>query len=107
MPTRRPKNADTGKNTKRTPRKPPAPRRLKASRTVALVPGPAEVTVDNLNVRGQAGLKGEVMAHLKKGDTVTVLSQINLDKHKANEPSQWAKIALPASTKVWVQSIVH
>ena len=72
--------------------------------SVTLVPGPAEVYVDNLNVRGQAGLKGEVMAHLKKGDTVTVLSQINLDKHKANEPSQWAKIALPASTEVWVRS---
>src|SRR5271170_628009 len=47
--------------------------------SVTLVPGPAEVFVDNLNVRGQAGLKGEVMAHLKKGDTVTILSQINLD----------------------------
>ena len=55
-----------------------------------------------LIVRGQAGLKGEVVAHLNKGDTVTVLSQINLDKHKADEPAQWAKIALPASTHVWV-----
>ncbi|MGA2855105.1 MAG: hypothetical protein ABSE90_13365, partial [Verrucomicrobiota bacterium] len=44
--------------------------------TVALVPGPAEVTVSNLIVRGQAGLKGEVVAHLFKGDAVTVLSQI-------------------------------
>ena len=70
--------------------------------TVTLVPGPAEVTA-NINARGQAGLKGEVVTHLKKGETVTVLDQINLDKHKANEPAQWAKIALPSSTHVWVK----
>ena len=73
--------------------------------TVALVPGPAEVYVNNLNVRGQAGLKGEVISHLQKGDAVNVLSQITLDKHKADEPSQWAKITLPASGGgVWVRS---
>ena len=71
--------------------------------TVALVPGPAEVTA-NINARGQAGLKGEVITHLKKGETVTVLGQINLDKHKASEPAQWAKIALPSTTHVWVNS---
>ena len=71
--------------------------------TVTLVPGPAEVLA-NINARGQAGLKGEVVTHLKKGDTVNVLDQINLDKHKANEPAQWAKIALPPSTHVWVKS---
>ena len=69
---------------------------------VTLVPGPAQVSVKSLTVRGQAGLKGEVVAHLKQGDTVTVLSQINLDKHKANEPAQWAQIAYPASAHVWV-----
>ncbi len=70
---------------------------------VSLAPGAAEVTA-NVNARGQAGLKGEVVSHLKKGETVTVLEQINLDKHKANEPAQWAKIALPSSTHVWVNS---
>jgi SH3-like domain-containing protein len=70
---------------------------------VTLVPGPAEVGA-NINARGQAGLKGEVVSHLKKGETVTILDQINLDKHKANEPAQWAKIALPSSTHVWVNS---
>jgi hypothetical protein len=35
---------------------------------------------------------------------VTVLDQINLDKHKANEPAQWAKIALSPTTHVWVKS---
>jgi uncharacterized protein YgiM (DUF1202 family) len=72
--------------------------------TVALVAGPAIVTSVNLNLRGQAGLKGEVVGHLKQGDTVTVIAQINLDKHAADEPAQWAKIALPASAKVWVDS---
>ncbi len=71
--------------------------------SVSLVGGPAEVTA-NVNARGQAGLKGEVVTHLKKGEAVTVLEQINLDKHKANEPAQWAKIALPSSTHVWVKS---
>jgi len=69
-----------------------------------LVPGTAEVFVSDLNVRGQAGLKGEVVAHLQKGDTVTVLSQINLDTHKAGEPAQWAKVALPQGSVVWVRS---
>ena len=57
-----------------------------------------------VNVRGQAGLKGEVIYHLKKGDSVSVISQINLDKHAADEPAQWAKIALPSGTEVWVNS---
>ena len=72
--------------------------------TVALVPGPAEVTVSNLIVRGQAGLSGEVVTHLFKGETVTVLSQINLDKHAADEPAQWAKIASPTNTHIWVSA---
>jgi uncharacterized protein YgiM (DUF1202 family) len=72
--------------------------------TVALVPGTAEVTVSHLNVRGQAGLKGEVIGHLTKGDAVTVVSQINLARHPAGEPAQWAKIALPASIKIWLNA---
>jgi hypothetical protein len=80
-----------------------APAKAITESAVALVPGPAEVAV-NINARGQAGLKGEVVAHLKKGDAVTVLGQINLDKHKADEPAQWAKIALPSSTHVWINS---
>jgi uncharacterized protein YgiM (DUF1202 family) len=70
--------------------------------TVTLSPGPAQVNAKSLTARGQAGLKGEVVAHLKEGDTVTVISQINLEKHKANEPAQWAQIAFPSSAHVWV-----
>jgi uncharacterized protein YgiM (DUF1202 family) len=72
--------------------------------TAALIAGPAEVAV-NVNVRGQAGLKGDVVAHLVKGDAVTVLSQINLNKHKAGEPAQWAEIVLPTSAHVWVRTL--
>jgi uncharacterized protein YgiM (DUF1202 family) len=72
--------------------------------TVALMPGPAEVAVNNLNVRGQAGLKGEFLTHLTNGDFVTVLSEITLAKHQADEPAQWAKIALPAGVKAWVSA---
>ena len=72
--------------------------------TVTLVEGPATVASPNLNLRGQAGLKGEVVGHLKLGDAVTIISPITLDKHAADEPAQWAKIALPAGLKVWVSA---
>ena len=72
--------------------------------SITLVPGAATVGAENLNLRGQAGLQGEVVGHVKKGDTVTVIAEINLDKPKAGEPAQWAKIALPTGTKVWVDS---
>ena len=72
--------------------------------TVTLVPGPAEVAADNVNVRVQAGLKGEFITHLSKGDAVVVLGQINLDKHQVDEPAQWAKISFPTNAHVWVNS---
>jgi len=71
---------------------------------VTLVPGPATVAAEHVNLRGQAGLKGEVVGHVQKGDAVTVIAEITLDKPKAGEPAQWAKIALPTGTKVWVDS---
>jgi SH3-like domain-containing protein len=72
--------------------------------TVTLSSGAAQVAVNDLNVRGQAGLKGEVVTHLNKGDAVTVISQLNLDRHATGEPAQWAKIALPVSNHVWVNT---
>jgi uncharacterized protein YgiM (DUF1202 family) len=71
---------------------------------ITLVAGPATVATDHVNLRGQAGLKGEVVGHVQKGDAVTVISEITLDKPKAGEPAQWAKITLPAGTKVWINS---
>lgn len=72
--------------------------------TVTLTPGSAEVNVAELTVRGQAGLKGELITHLHKGDTVNVLEQINLSHHAADEPSQWAKISYPTNSHIWVNS---
>jgi len=77
---------------------------LPAVGSVTLVAGPATVVAENVNLRGQAGLKGEVVGHVKKGDTVTVQSEITVDKPKAGEPAQWAKIALPTGTKVWLDA---
>jgi uncharacterized protein YgiM (DUF1202 family) len=97
-----PANAKSAKHRKH---KAAAPEKIAFTEpTSTLIAGPAEVAV-NVNVRGQAGLKGDVVAHLVKGDTVTVLSQINLDKHKADEPAQWAKIVLPSSAHVWVRTL--
>jgi uncharacterized protein YgiM (DUF1202 family) len=70
--------------------------------TVTLVPGTATVSADHVNVRGQAGLNGEVIAHEFKGDSVTVLDQINLKHHASDEPAQWAKISYPTNAHVWV-----
>ena len=82
-----------------------APKKIVFSEAHAtLTAGPAEVVVNHINVRGQAGLKGEVITHVQKGDTVNVISQITLDKHKADEPAQWAKISLPTNVTVWVNS---
>lgn len=85
-------------------KKPAAPRVALDEPAVTLVPGPAEVAADNVNVRGQAGLKGEFIVHLSKGDAVNVLTQINLDKHEVDEPAQWAKISYPTNAHVWVNS---
>jgi uncharacterized protein YgiM (DUF1202 family) len=71
---------------------------------VMLVAGPATVAAGHVNLRGQAGMKGEVVGHLEKGDAVTVIAEINLDKPKTGEPAQWAKIALPSSVKVWINN---
>lgn len=72
--------------------------------TVTLAPGPAQVSASELTVRGQAGLKGEAVAHLSKGDMVNVLEQINLAHHAADEPSQWAKISFPKTGHVWIMA---
>lgn len=91
-----------------TPEKPkPAKKRVVKKinePTVTLVPGPAEVAAPQVNVRGQAGLKGEAITHLKQGDAVNVIEQINLSKHAPNEPAQWAKISYPSNASVWVSS---
>jgi uncharacterized protein YgiM (DUF1202 family) len=73
-------------------------------RTVPLIVGPATVVASNVNVRGQAGLKGEVIGRLTKGQSVTVLEEILLTKSGPDEPSAWAKIQLPSFIHAWVNA---
>src|SRR5689334_12979685 len=65
-------------------------------------PATAKVKQEAVNVRGQASFIGEVITHLKKGETVTVLEEIALKKPKKDEPAKWAKILMPTNTPVWV-----
>jgi len=73
-------------------------------RTTPLVPGPAVVVASNVNVRGQAKLKSEVVTRVTKGATVTVLEEIVRNNSGPEEPSAWAKILLPPGAHVWVSS---
>ena len=70
-----------------------------------LAPGPATVTGDNVNVRGQATLRSEVVTRFNKGDTVTVLETITHDKPRKGEPAEWARIAFPTNGHVWVHTM--
>lgn len=71
---------------------------------IVLSPGAATISGNNVNVRGKASFSGEVFTKLKSGDAVTVIEQVIVEKPKAGEPSQWAKIAYPAGAHVWVHS---
>jgi len=73
-------------------------------RSIPLVAGPATVIASNVNVRGRSGLIGEVLTKVQKGEAVMVLEEITLQHSKEDEPSAWAKIVLPATTHVWVNS---
>jgi len=73
-------------------------------KTVPLVAGPGVVIASNVNVRGQAGLKGEVLGRVTKGQPVMVLSEVTLKKSGPDEPSAWAKILLPTNIHVWVSA---
>ena len=68
------------------------------------MPGPATVVRQQFECARPGRLEGRSRRPCEKGDTRHRDYEINLDKHKADEPAQWAKIALPASIKVWVDS---
>jgi len=73
-------------------------------KTVPLVAGPAVVSANHVNVRGRAGLIGEVITRMTNGEPVTVIEEIKLRHSGPEEPSAWAKIALPEKTHVWVKA---
>ena len=111
-PTPAQANPPAAKTTSKKPakkKKAPAPR--KSPEAVALeaalkvTPGPAVVDAINVNVRGKATLNSEVIAKLTKGDTVTVLDDVTLEKPAADEPVKWARISFPASGHIWVHAM--
>lgn len=73
-------------------------------KTVPLVPGDAVVVANRVNVRGQAGIRSEVVAHLTNGEPVVVIEEIKLKRSGPEEPSAWAKIALPSKAHMWVNA---
>jgi len=73
-------------------------------KSVALVAGPAMVVASNVNVRGQARLKSEVVTRITKGQSVSVIEEIVRNNSGPEEPSAWAKIALPSGAHVWINT---
>jgi uncharacterized protein YgiM (DUF1202 family) len=90
---------------KKSAAKKPAPKKPATElKTTPLVPGPAVVSANHVNVRTRAGLNGEVVYRLTNGEPVTVIEEIKLKRSGPEEPSAWAKIALPGEAKAWVKS---
>src|SRR5262249_10936368 len=73
-------------------------------KTVPLVPGPAVVDANHVNVRGQPKLNSEVVTRLAKDQKVTVITEIIRNNSGPDEPSAWAKILLPSDVHVWVNA---
>ncbi len=69
-----------------------------------LAPEPGVARQNNVNVRGQAKINSEAIAHLQKGEAITVLEEITIKKPKQDEPARWYKIALPPKVPVWIHS---
>ena len=97
------KEKASAKKTKPAAAKPAAPATI-SEKPVVLSPGAATIVGKNVNVRGKASFKGEVITKLQNSDSVTVIEQVILSKPKAGEPSNWAKIAYPTSAHVWVHN---
>ncbi|HEY5909613.1 MAG TPA: SH3 domain-containing protein [Verrucomicrobiae bacterium] len=96
------KKKSAGKKKSTTPAKKKNP--AAELRTVPLLPGPAVVDANHVNVRGQAKLKSEILTRLNKGQLVTVIEEITRNTSAIDEPSAWAKIALPTNAHAWVSS---
>ena len=89
---------------KKTTKKVAAHKPAKEFKTVPLVPGPAVVEANHVNVRSKAGLVGEIVTRMTNGEPVTVIQEVNLKHSGADEPSAWAKIQLPPDAHVWLKT---
>ena len=74
----------------------------KAEAPKTFVPESAVAKQNNVNVRAQAAIGSEIVTHLQKGQTVTVLEEVTLKKPKTDEPAKWFRIMLPTNTTAWV-----
>src|ERR1041385_2152546 len=101
-----PTNAPATKKTvaKKPAAKKPAAKKVAELKTVPLVPGPAVVSANHVNVRSKAGLVGEVITRMTNGMPVTVIEEVHLKNSGPEEPSAWAKIQLPPEAHVWVKT---
>ncbi|HEY3915156.1 MAG TPA: SH3 domain-containing protein [Verrucomicrobiae bacterium] len=72
------------------------------SRVVLNPPANAVVKGGSVNVRGRPSFIGEVVGHVKKDETVTLLEEITLNHPPAEEPPRWYKIVMPTNIPVWV-----
>ena len=77
---------------------------LVKSREVLNPPVAALVKCDVLDIRGQGSFEGEVVSHVKKGESVTVLEEITLSRVRPGEPRQWSRIVMPTNATVWVDA---
>ncbi|HEY3856405.1 MAG TPA: SH3 domain-containing protein [Verrucomicrobiae bacterium] len=91
----------TAKQAEAKPKKPKATG-IK-SRVEINPPGNAVVKGNSVNVRGQPSFVGEVLGHLHKGDTATLLEEITLSHPPADEPPKWYKIAMPTNIPAWIK----
>ncbi len=73
-------------------------------KSLPLVAGPSVVVAHHVNVRTRPGLSGEVLGKLTNGEPVLVLEEIKLKHSGPEEPSAWAKIALPTTAQAWIKT---
>jgi uncharacterized protein YgiM (DUF1202 family) len=67
-------------------------------------PATGLVKAGTLNVRGRPSFVGEVLGHVQKDETVTVLEEITLNHPPAHEPPLWYKIVMPTNIPVWLDA---
>ena len=73
-------------------------------KSLPLVAGPSVVVASHVNVRTRPGLSGEVLTKLTNGEPILVLEEIKLKHSGPEEPSAWAKIALPTTAHAWIKT---
>jgi uncharacterized protein YgiM (DUF1202 family) len=74
------------------------------SRVVMNPPSTAVIKGGTVNVRGRPSFIGEVVGHVQKDETVTVLEEITLNHPPTGEPPMWYKIVMPTNIPVWVDA---